>query len=80
MPTAEVRKLVLEMEEGELNGPHIPMEIDDLEQLREVLEVWGMKPPVRSSRLDVERALDRHQVWVAGRVAVRRLRGARRDR
>ena len=80
MPAAEVRKMVLEMGEGELNGPHIPMEIDDLEQLREVLDVWGMKLPVRYSPLDVERALDRYQVWVAGRVAVKRLRAARRDR
>ena len=80
MPAAEVRKMVLEMGEGELNGPHIPMEIDDLEQLGEVLEGWGMKLPTRSSPLDVERALDRYQVWLGGRVAVKRLKGARRDR
>ena len=81
MPHAEIRNMILNMEAGELSGPHIPVEIDSLEQLAYVLEdIWRMKLPVRSSPLDVERALDRWEVWTSGRVAIRRLRGARRDR
>jgi hypothetical protein len=80
MPHAEIRKAILEMDEGQLFGDRIPMEIDDLERLGEALEsCWGMKRPARSSALDVERHLDRFQVWGSGRVAVRRLGGARRD-
>ena len=81
MPHTEIRQLVLEMGEGELTfSAHIPIEISDLEELEQALDVWGMKRPARSSPLDVERALDRFQVWISGRVAVRRLGGARRDR
>jgi len=81
MPHAEIRQMILEMREGELFGDRIPFELDDLERLGEALETcWRMKRPARSSPVDVERALDRYQVWVSGRVAVRRLGGARRDR
>ena len=61
MPATELRKMVLEMGAGELSGPHIPVEIDGLEQLVYVLEdIWDMKRPHRSSPLDVERSLDRY--------------------
>ena len=81
MPHTEIRKMVLDLEVGDLFGDRIPMEIDDLERLGEALEMcWRMKRPARSSSLDVERHLDRYQVWIGGRVAIRRLRGARRDR
>jgi hypothetical protein len=71
--------MILELGEGELSGPHIPVEIDSLEQLSDVCDWWGVNPR-RAGPLDVERSLDRYQVWVSGRVAVRRLGGARRDR
>ena len=75
---AEIRRIVLEAGEGDLDWPRIPVEIDDLDQLPDVLESWGVK--VRPSPLDVQRALDLHAVWVRQGVAVRRLKGARRDR
>jgi hypothetical protein len=80
MPHIEIRKMVLELGEGELTGSHIPMEIETLDELADVLDGWGMKAPARSSPLDVERSLDRFQVWIGGRVAVRRLKGVRRNR
>jgi hypothetical protein len=61
-----------------LNWPRIPVEIDDLEQLADVLEGWGIS--ARPGQLDVQNALDRYAVWVRQGVAVRQLKGARRDR
>jgi hypothetical protein len=75
MPHTEIRKVVLELGEGELTGSHIPMEIESLDELADVLDGWGMKAPARSSPFDVEGALDRWQVWICGRVAVRQVRG-----
>jgi hypothetical protein len=75
---ADVRQIVLSMQEGDINWPSIPVEIDDLDQLGDVLDSWGvLKKP---SQLDVQRALDFHAVWVGREVAVRHLKGARRDR
>jgi hypothetical protein len=66
---AEIRQVVLQASEGE----RIPVEIDDLDQLGDILDSWGVvKKP---SQLDVQRALDRHAVWVGGIVAVRKLKG-----
>jgi hypothetical protein len=75
---AEIRQIVLSTGEGELVWPRIPVQIDDLEQLGDVLDGWGVK--VTPSQLDVQNALDRYQVWVRWGVAVRQIRGARRDR
>jgi hypothetical protein len=77
---AEIRKTVLETGEVELCWPRIPIEIDDLDQLADVLEGWGVTRPVGASAVNIERALDRSQVWTAGGIAVRRLRGARRKK
>jgi hypothetical protein len=77
-PIAEIRQAVLEAGEGDLDCPRIPVEIDDLDQLPDVLDSWGMGP--KPSQLDVQRALDRHAVWVGQGLAVRRLSGARRNR
>jgi hypothetical protein len=75
---AEIRQAVLEAGEGNLNWPRIPVEIDDLDQLPDVLEGWGVSR--KPSQLDVQRALNRYAVWVGGIVAVRGLKGAKRDR
>jgi hypothetical protein len=75
---AEIRQAVLEAGEGNLNWPRIPVEIDDLDQLPDVLEGWGVSR--KPSQLDVQRALNRYAVWVGRGLAVRRLKGARRDR
>jgi hypothetical protein len=48
-------------------------------QLADILDWWGIRL-ARASQLDVQRALDRHAVWVGDQVAVRRLKGVRRDR
>jgi hypothetical protein len=66
---AEIRQAVLEAGEGNLDWPRIPVEIDDLGQLRDVLEGWGIK--AIPGQLNVQRALDRHAVWVGRGVAVR---------
>jgi hypothetical protein len=74
-PVAEIRRTVLEAGEGNLNWPRIPVEIDDLDQLPDVLEGWGVSS--KPCELDVRRALDRYAVWIGGVVAVRRLKRTR---
>jgi hypothetical protein len=75
---ADIRQIVLCMQEGDINWPRMPVEIDDLDQLSDVLDSWGIvKKP---SALDVQNALDRHEVWVGRGLAVRQLKKARRDR
>jgi hypothetical protein len=55
-------------------GSHpIPVEIDGLDQLPDVLESWGTSS--KPSELDVQRTLDCHAVWVGRGVAIRRLSG-----
>jgi len=78
LPEADIRQIVLSMDEGDINWPSIPVEIDDLDEIGDVLDSWGvLKKP---SQWDVQRALDYHAVWVGREVAVRQLRKARRDR
>jgi hypothetical protein len=75
---ADIRQIVLSMQEGDINWPRMPMEIDDLDQLSDVLDSWGIvKKP---NPLDVQRALDFHAVWIGRGLAVRQLKKARRDR
>jgi hypothetical protein len=75
----KIRQTVLQAGEGNNpDWPRIPVEIDDLDQLGDILDSWGVvKKP---SQLDVQRALDHHAIWVGRGLAVRRLKGARRDR
>ena len=47
-----------------------------LDHLSDVLDGWGVKN--KPSELDVERALDRHAVWIGRGVAVRRVKDARK--
>ena len=78
-PAARIRQIVLTTDVGELEGwPRVPVQISDLDQLSDVLDMWGVRK--KPSQLDVERALDRYAVWVGPGMAVRRLKGARRDR
>jgi hypothetical protein len=74
---AEIRQIVLSTGEGDLVWPRIPIEIDSLDQLADILESWGVG--VRPNPLDVQRAIDLHAVWVRQTVAVRQLRGAQKD-
>jgi len=49
-------QIVLTMDVGDLDGwPRIPVQINDLDQLSDVLDMWGVTN--RPSQLDVERAL-----------------------
>ena len=63
----------LHASEGDIGWPRIPVEIDDLDQLGDILDGWGVAK--KPSQLDVQRALDRHGGWVGGIVAVRKLKG-----
>ena len=61
---AEIRRTVLEAGEGNLDWPRIPVEIDDLDQLADVLDGWGISN--KPSQLDVKGALDRWRSGSAG--------------
>ena len=76
---AEIRQIVLATDEGDLDGwLRIPIQIDDLDQLSDVLDMWGVRN--RPSQLDVERALDRNAVWVGRGLAVRCVKGVKHIR
>jgi hypothetical protein len=76
---ANIRKIVLTSDVGELDGwPRIPIQIDDLDQLSDVLDMWGVRN--RPCQLDVERAVDRHAVWIGRGVAVRCVKGVKHIR
>src|SRR4029450_7795885 len=77
-PAAKIGQIVLTADVGDIDGwPRIPVQISDLDQLSDVLDIWGVRN--KPSQLDVERAIDRHAVWIGRGVAVRRMKGARWD-